>query len=156
MCWHKAFFSLWPLQSYLSPPPHFLSFGPLQKITTLTVTVIRLCVFYVLCHLHKWFIFVLAWTQPNPSPGLRCPVVFVLLHPATCLLDSEWNSIKCCVYAFLWPFMLPEVLVVSLNYFFCFFSPKLTLSSSDQNHTKYIAVMTTLFWFNLIFVWIIC
>lgn len=87
-CWHKGFFPIWPLQSYLSLPPHFHSFGLLQKITTITVTVIRLCVFCVLCRLHKWFIFVLAWAQPNR--GLHCLVVFVLLYPAThCLTVNE-------------------------------------------------------------------
>lgn len=70
MCWHKGFFSL---QSYLSSPPHFHSFGPLQKITTITVTVNRLWVFCVLCHLHKWFIFDLAWAQPNPSNSFALP-----------------------------------------------------------------------------------
>ncbi len=117
MCWHEGFSPVWPLQSYLSPPPLFHSFGLLQKITTITVTVIRLCVFCVLCHLHKWFIFVLAWAQPNPHLGLHHLVAISAPSASNvgCLTVNETVFTAAFLLLCDRPYKLPEFLVVSLN-----------------------------------------
>lgn len=58
---------------------HFLSFGLLQKITTITVTVNGLCVFCVTFHLHKW------QHESNPTPWL----VFVCILMHLCFLTHH-------------------------------------------------------------------
>lgn len=106
MCWHKGFLSVWPLQSYLSPPPCFHSFGPLQKITTITVTVIQLCVFCVLlCRLHKWFIFVLAWARLSPhlgSPPTALLYLCSISRRHVCLTANEAALMLLCDWRAAW------------------------------------------------------
>lgn len=71
--WHKGFL-------HLSPLPHFRSFGLLQKITTITVTVNKLCVL--------WFISapLLHGPDPSPPPGLHC---LVSVHASEWLFNKQ-------------------------------------------------------------------
>lgn len=123
MCWHDISFlcHLCNLISHLLPLFH--SFGPLQKITTITVTVMRLCIFCVLWHLHEWLTLV------------SCTVLlylFSLARQHIWLNETEFSAANVLMYGGAYP----AVWIAGVSWIICKTSCETITTGADLVHSQ--------------------